>query len=306
LLTVLTISGEVVSADLALEGIRAFFEAAKDKPWMLHDNNKWEIRRWLELLPLTNRPSVILEALDHLPKNLLHIWELRGVLSSLENAPDDEAEHILEELAKRDPDFLGEYAWLNAVLERGTDSAYFMLFDLSCDPKLAGGKNKIDGWTLANKLAEFIGMRSDIRAELVRRYQDQKLAGCHSLIEQVLAKSPDESVVLAMVRSYTARRKSFDGLLHSAIEGVVLEQRPAPDWQGAYEIYTVAVPDLRKQLFAMFSGESEEASLAESCLTAIDELRDEYGLVEFESRHPDIESGRPWPPTPGAHRDARS
>jgi len=27
----------------------------------------------------------------------------------------------------------------------------------------------------------------------------------------------------------------------------------------------------------------------------IDELRDDYGSVEGEPRHPDIESGRPWP-----------
>ena len=60
-------------------------------------------------------------------------------------------------------------------------------------------------------------------------------------------------------------------------------------------MYSVAVPELRKQLFAMISSRGEEASLAESCLTAIDKLRDEHGRVEIEPRHPDIESGWPWP-----------
>ncbi len=265
---------------------------------MLHENNSWEIREWLELLPFTDRPAAILEALDLVPKDLRHRWKLRGVLSSLADAPDDEAKRILGELVKRDPGFLGEYEWLDAVLRRGTESAYLMLFDLSCDPKVAGGKNKIGDWALSSKLAEFIGSRPDLRTELVRRYQDPNLATCHSLIEGVLTKSPDESVVLAMVRSYAARRKPFDGLLRSACEGVALERRPVSDWPGAYEIYGVAVPNLRKNLFAMTGDNGEEARVAAACLTAIDELRDEHGYVDSEPRHPDIEAGRSWPLEP--------
>ena len=36
-----------------------------------------------------------------------------------------------------------------------------------------------------------------------------------------------------------------------------------------------------------------------ACLTAKDELRDEYGSTEFEPRPPDVETGRPWPPAAG-------
>lgn len=295
LLTVLTVAGEVVSADLALEGVRTFLEAAKDKSWMLHENNSWEIMDWLELLPFTDRPAAILEALELVPKDVRHHWKLRGVLSSLANAPDDEAECILGELAKRNPDFLGEYQWVDAVLRRGTDSAYLMLFNLFCDPKVSDGVNKIEGWTLFRKLAEFIDSRSDTRAELVRRYQDPNLTACHSLIEGVLAQSPDESVVIAMVRSYAARRKPFDGQLRTALEGIVLEQRPVSGWLEAYELYGVAVPNLRKILFAMTGDNGEEARLAAACLTAIDELRDSHGYAYSEPRHPDIDVGRSWP-----------
>ena len=115
------------------------------------------------------------------------------------------------------------------------------------------------------------------------------------MIEDVLAKSPDESVVLAMVRSYSKRGKPFDRTLGAAIEGVALERRPAPGWQGAYETYRVAVPELRRKLFAMTGDNSEEGRLAAACLTALDELRDEYGYVDSEPRHPDIEAGRSWP-----------
>jgi len=32
----------------------------------------------------------------------------------------------------------------------------------------------------------------------------------------------------------------------------------------------------------------------------IDELRDEYGPAESEPRHPDVETGRPWPSAAGS------
>jgi hypothetical protein len=237
LLTALTMAGEIISADLMLEGIRAFLEAAKQKPWMLHENGLWELKEWLQLPPFSDRPTATLEALELAPK-LLHRWDLRGVLSALADAPDAEAERILGELAKRDPDLLGEHEWLDAVLGCATDSAYLMLFDLFFDLNVASGK-KIEGWTLSNKLSEVIGRRPDLRAELVRRYQDPRLAACHPMIEEILAKSPDKSVVLAMVRSYSKGEKPFDQRLRAAIEGVALERLPAPGWQGAYEIYRV-------------------------------------------------------------------
>ena len=45
----------------------------------------------------------------------------------------------------------------------------------------------------------------------------------------------------------------------------------------------------------MLNNEGYEAALASACLTAIDKLRDEHGRTDAEARHPDIETGRPWP-----------
>ncbi len=287
LLVALTMAGEIISADLELEGIRAFLEAAKQKSWMLHENGLWELKEWLRLVPFSDRPAAILEAIDLVPKNLLHRWNLRGVLSSLANTPDADAERILGELAKRDPDLIGEYEWVDAVLGRATNSAYLMVFDSFCDPNTAAGK-RVERYVLTDKLGEIIGKRPDLRSELLRRYEDPELAHCHPMIEEVLAKSPDERVVLAMVRSYSKRGKPFDRTLRAAIEGVALGRRSAPGWQGAYETYRVAVPELRRKLFAMTGDNSEEGRLAAACLTAIDELRDEYGYIDSEPRHPGI------------------
>jgi hypothetical protein len=79
--------------------------------------------------------------------------------------------------------------------------------------------------------------------------------------------------------------------LHGAVQAAVLERRPLSG--NSYEIHGVNAAKLRKDLLAMIDGPC--GALAKACLVRIDKLRDEYGRVEFEPRHPDIESRRPWP-----------
>jgi hypothetical protein len=48
--------------------------------------------------------------------------------------------------------------------------------------------------------------------------------------------------------------------------------------------------------YSALDGPPEAAGFARSCLTTIDELRDDYGIASGDPRHPDIQSGKPWPP----------
>ncbi|MEO5349732.1 MAG: hypothetical protein H7836_08810 [Magnetococcus sp. YQC-3] len=86
------------------------------------------------------------------------------------------------------------------------------------------------------------------------------------------------------------------GTLHHSISEVAFRKRPVDGTDGnSYELHRVDIADLRRRLFAMINGSQAEAELAGVCLTAIDALRDTYGCTYSEPRHPDIESGRPWP-----------
>jgi hypothetical protein len=121
-----------------------------------------------------------------------------------------------------------------------------------------------------------------------------------AVFEHILAELGDADAVLALVRAYATTGRGFDGLLQNAIREAALSKEPAANWIGAYELRPVPLPELRKTLFAMTEDPSPAtAALAEACLAAIDELRDEYGASEFEPRHPDVGSGRPWPPAAG-------
>jgi hypothetical protein len=67
------------------------------------------------------------------------------------------------------------------------------------------------------------------------------------------------------------------------------------DW--TYDWISGAMANLRYVISDWTVGVAHpsEAALARACLTEIDKLRDQYGAAEFEPRHPDVGSGRPWP-----------
>jgi NACHT C-terminal Alpha/Beta 2 len=113
--------------------------------------------------------------------------------------------------------------------------------------------------------------------------------------------------VLVLVQNHARRVEPYSGSIEAAIRHAVVDEQPSQDWAGARELYGIAVPSLRKTLFGMIQGDTPEAHLAWKYLTRIDELRDEYGPVESEPIHPDIESGRPWPiPFPQYAEDVKS
>jgi hypothetical protein len=149
---------------------------------------------------------------------------------------------------------------------------------------------------MARELVALIRRHPDLQAEVMRRYETAGNDRGRAVLEHVLAELGDKDAFLALIRAYAASGRGFDGLLENAIREVALSKEPAADWVGAYELHPVPLPELRKTLFTMTQNESPAtAALAKACLATIDELRDEYGASEFEPRHPDVESGRPWP-----------
>jgi hypothetical protein len=74
------------------------------------------------------------------------------------------------------------------------------------------------------------------------------------------------------------------------------QRRPAKKAaRGTYEEFSAPLTAVRKELFGMLAANDAQSMLAEACLIAIEELRDEHGRIDEEPRHPDVESGRAWP-----------
>jgi hypothetical protein len=293
LLAALVLAGEIISANMVLEGIRAFFDAAQQNGWMLNEG-WWEVEGWLELLPFSDRPSAIHDGIAMVNAAMPHP-DMERVVAALSHAPGAEAERALGELARRSPQLVSLHEWVGAFLRRGTVSSARMLIDLVCDATLGSGRHAADVRSISQQLASFIRAHPELQAELPQRYESLPSESGRELLEQVLSEVGNADYVMALVRGYARSRRAFDGQLHRALHDAALDQRPASGWIGAYDLHPVPLTSLRRELFGMLEGTQHEATLAAASLSAIDELRDEYGPAQAEPRHPDVETGRPWP-----------
>jgi hypothetical protein len=294
LVAALLLAGEVINADMILEGVRACIDAEVNHSWMT-DQEWWEVERWLELLPFTDRPTATVDGLAIVNAVMSHPRRMDHVVSALRDAPGAEAEGVLEQLVRRQPQLVSQYEWVMAILDRGTTSVARMVIDLVCDGSLMNGPGHGDAWSISERIAAVVRERPELKRELLHRYGHLTGGAGLPVIELVLSKVGDLECVLYLIRGYARQGKPLDGHLAMALEGVALDKRPAAGWSGAYNLHPVAVTALRKECFGMLLGAPGEAALGGACLTAIDELRDEHGRAEFEPRHPDVKSGRPWP-----------
>jgi hypothetical protein len=296
LLTVLVLSGETIPSEIVHQGIDELLEKAKTNPWMLQEQNGWRLNAWLRLLPFTESPGSVLDVLDRLGDRHLEPWNLRELLSALSYAPSDEAENVLSELAKRDERFLNEYDWLAALTKRNTLTAARILLDLVCSALFPGKRGSHDRMDFGKKLSGFMASHEQFRKEVYERFPSVADGPAKSVLEYAIADAADADGVLLLVRVGAAQDKRFRGTaLYTALRHVLVGQTPIES-SGMQQLYSLPAPELRKCLFDMVvNGNAAESRLAIECLIAIDEIRDDYGHVDAEPRHPNIAMGVPWP-----------
>ncbi len=296
LLNVLVLSREVISSEIVLQGIDELLENAKTNPWMLQEQDGWRLDAWLRLLPFTETPSSILDVLARLEDRYLVPWKLRGLLSALSYAPTIEAENILSELAKRDERFLNEHEWLEALTKRNTLTAARILLDLVCNASLSGKRGSHDRMDFGNRLTALVNSHGQFRQDVYERFQRITDSSAKSILENAIANAADADGVLLLVRVGAAQDKRFrDTTLYTALRHLLVGRTPIES-SGMQQLYSLPATELRENLFDMVvNGSPAESRLATECLTVIDEIRDDYGHVESEPRHPNITTGVPWP-----------
>jgi hypothetical protein len=297
-LTVLVLAGEILKADVVCAGFNDLLKEAKTKKWMLEEQDGWRLKNWLRLFPFTDRPSAIFDALDLLEPRHKEPWKLRDVLSALRYAPSNDAEATLSRLANRDVRFLGMYEWLDALTQLNTFSAACKLLDLICDGSLLAEKGNHVRWNIGRKLSFLISSQEKFRAEVYKRYPHFSETPGKAIIEYAIADSVDNDGIFLLIKGYASQKKSFKETgLYTALRNALVGTRSSIEWSGMEELYSLPAANLRKELFKIAINDDDiyEAKLASECLNTIDEMRDDYGQVEFEMRHPDIKRGKPWP-----------
>jgi len=292
LLMILIMAGEIVSADMILEDIQSLLENAKTKVWLLDHT---VLDAWLSLLPFSDRPRATLDALALLEPNQTQPWQLPRLLSALSTALTDEAEYILFQLAEQDQRYLESYEWFNTIGKRGTISSMHLLLDLICKVNLIKNRNHVNNLTLSQYLGKTMLVDGDFRSEVYQRYKDLPAGSTKSILERAIVDTANLEGIFVLLHSYSIQNKPFDYALSSAIKNISISKHPSNTFIGAFELFSVPIPELRNKLFEIIKDGKSDAKLAVDCLTYIDEIRDEYGSPISEPRHPDIDSNLPWP-----------
>ncbi|MEH2499854.1 hypothetical protein V1294_006333 [Bradyrhizobium sp. AZCC 1678] len=290
----MAIDGQILPVGLVRAGIDAWIESTKTQSWKLHDNNHWEIERWLALLAFTDNPLSVVAALQEIGALYQYPHQLEGVVAAFGNAPGQQGEEALIRLARECPWIASEHTFVGAFLRLNNGSALFSMLDLVKDGTFGKARGGIDRRDIVLKVASQLQGSPTVLAEAKARYLGDQ---SDKLLELALAEVGGPDVVVSIVRAYAQRRQPFDAMLAHAIREAATQRQPSSTWSGAYALHPQPLIELRKELYGLLGGPSEE--LGRKGLVAIDRLRDEYGVSDCEPRHPDIQAGGSWPRVSG-------
>lgn len=293
LLMQIVLTGVTINADHVLQGLRELLAAARAKAWLLDERTR-ELEDWLALFAFSDRPEAVFDAWDLVPGERRGPHRLDRLLTALGRTPDDRADKVLLRLAREHVHLLTGHDWIAALKERPTVSAARIVCDLAIDGTLPESQSGHLS-TSQHILASAMNCDPEFRAELYGTYRSLPPGPAKTLFSQAIAEVPDSEGILELVNAYIADRQPFGGPLQLALYGIAQIEKSVGDRSGTYYVFSRPLPELRKKLFALTAGEPFEAELAKHCLEMIESVRDMYGSVDTEPRHPDIDSGRPWP-----------
>lgn len=302
ILTALATAGEEISGELILEGISDIYKTAEEKKheWMLHDSNGYRMREWMILLPFSDQPEAIVEVYEKYREKCPHTCtprNLTDVSTALGYSPHPEAVNILKRLAEVEPAFLTEHEWVHALIKQKTLSSARAFFGLTQTQAFSINASQMNVVDMGRDLAGLISDFPKLRQEVYQKFKGAVQTPSKTVIERAIEGAPDIEGILILIRECAAQgRKMQNTPLYSAIRNLTVGERESQHWVGMSELYGVPAQELKKGIFEILtSGNEHEVLLAKECLVLFDDIRDDYGIAESETRHPDISTGIPWP-----------
>jgi hypothetical protein len=296
LLTAIALDGQLLDVDVVMQGVDEWLNDVPGDVWHKRQNT-WEIEPWLELLPFTTRPEAVIEGLTKVKAfyGPQHPQRWGRVLTAVAGVPNAEGETLLANLACAHEDIADDFVWTKAFLGRNSASAVLTYVDLFIDGTFGRGSRATNHWHVARELATYVQKFPQLKAELKKRYKAVATGPANAMLEHFFGEFGDEDDLIAMVKKYASNCQTYDERMAAAVRSITLRHEPVQDGSNSFYIHPVSVAQVRKFLFGLLCGTPQEATLAKSCLIAIDDLRDEHGIAANDTRHPDVLSEIPWP-----------
>lgn len=293
----LILSGETIPFSVVQAGINDVFEDAKKHTWILDEG--WQLKAWLLLLPFTDHPIQLADAIAALPPRQRDPYFLEEMIRACEAIQTPEIEEALFKLAENNAAFYDNHAWRDAVRRQGTFASARRYLDLVMEGKI----DSRDGWHTSQEIAGLLNAHSELRDYAYGLLKDSTSPKA-VLLASAVAESGDSDGLLLLVELENRLRQPL--INWRTIQGAVTEHVPSEHWRGAFDVLPVAATELRQKLLAMTTDGGPHDAAAR-VLREIDRIRDENGAPEDEPRHPDLASGKPWPilvPVPDAEDGA--
>jgi hypothetical protein len=188
----LILSGETIPFSVVQAGINDVFEDAKKHAWILDEG--WQLKAWLLLLPFTDHPVQVANAIAALPPRQREPYFLEEMIQACESVRTPEIEETLFKLAENDAAFYDNHAWRDAVLRRGTLASARRYLDLIMEGKIDGR----DGWHTSQEIAGLLKTHLELRNYAYRLLKDGTSPKA-ALLATAVADGDDPNRLLLLV-----------------------------------------------------------------------------------------------------------
>ncbi len=300
----LLMAGAVLPANAAFALLEPFLERT-DK-WM-QDSDKYLLRRILALCAFVDdAPAGIERIREVLIKKRLYAYELREIVTALGESRCEAAVDLLYELAADAQTFEHcEDYFVNAFAALDTPRARDFLLglvdtDIRTDVVVKTRPYRDD--VLVGRLTE-LARREPAVAVRLRGLCERDLP---ELNRHILSKVMDwlgtpEALAANLALIDDSKPSPVPQGVWDQLEAAFVERRPQRQNTNVFTQHARASNDLRTRLFAMVPDDTKRRKSAFALLGQVEEWRLEHGRPNGEPRHPDVASGKPWPPqVPGA------
>ncbi|MCW2098812.1 UNVERIFIED_ORG: hypothetical protein EDF86_2201 [Pseudomonas psychrophila] len=268
--------------------------------WM-QESDRYLVKRILSLCPFVDDPFAgVAKIRDVLELRQFRGGDLRELINALGQSRSDAAVDFLCEWASDartfehyEDDFISAFASLDTARAR----EWLLGF---VDPEIRGvvsARRYHANEVLIARLAD-LARRSRHVAERMRDLCQSDLPEVsRDILSRVMSSlGTSEALAANLDLIDDAEAMPIPKGIWDQLESACVEQRPFGQSSNVFTQHARASNELRVLLFRMAVGDQKRHKSASILLGKIEEWRLEYGRPAGEPRHPDLASGRSWPP----------
>jgi len=300
-LDALLFGGVNVSAEAAISILNLVIDEVRGDPY--NDQNRWLRKACLCLLPFVDNPSLGIARLrEAVVEAKLRDYELRDLITALGYSRSPDALAYLRDIAGSDATSIQQAfrPWVTAVASLGGPEARELLLSF-VDPHSSSFSPRVkienyDAELLASEIAAIAASEAETKRRVLALSDQDLPPEIHFLLWRVIARIGAPGDILAGLTMVRGPDRPAPYELWKAFENLFLEQRPSGDSDNSYTVVPRTSNEVRKALLEMVLSDEKRRHSAFVLLGRIELWRLENGKPDGEPRHPDLDSGVPWPP----------